>query len=407
MLPAYTDLAPGIVRQRLVVEGYPSEPITAEAVKRYLSQLSNVADMVLLTEPVTHRSDLYGWAGWIHWETSGSHFYAWEKPLLFFSVDIYTCKEFDPVTVIEFTRDFFQATEITAKDFSSLPPAISPTAPAVQYTLSETELHALSERLLSEQPPKTQDALVLYRLEGTDELSNLGRHIERQVFEEKFNNTDDIMKRLYGPYESASDFFVVMDQNLCRPIGALRATKNSPAGLLTLHEAKKYAGISTEDFMKAYGLKSLDTVRDIGTIAIPKEYRSQNEHHVVAMIYRGAHLRGAYEGVTHYVALIDRDLLRTMTMVGFPFDSIMGSKPFEYEGSPDTTLVCGRPEEFFPSVARKAETSDGVLKLICTEFTKRFVHGHDIDRRIMFRHGMWPGGSSPLRETLTIEQARL
>ena len=36
-----------------------------------------------LLEPVTHRSDRYGWAGWIHWETSGAHFYAWEQPRLF------------------------------------------------------------------------------------------------------------------------------------------------------------------------------------------------------------------------------------------------------------------------------------------------------------------------------------
>ena len=36
--------------------------------------------MTLLIDPVTHRSDRYGWAGWVHWETSGAHFYAWEVP---------------------------------------------------------------------------------------------------------------------------------------------------------------------------------------------------------------------------------------------------------------------------------------------------------------------------------------
>ena len=48
-----------------------------------------------LAEPVTHRSERYGWAGWVHWENSGAHFYAWDSPVPFFSVDIYTCKEFD------------------------------------------------------------------------------------------------------------------------------------------------------------------------------------------------------------------------------------------------------------------------------------------------------------------------
>lgn len=73
--------------------------------------------MTELTEPVTHRSDAYGWAGWIHWETSGAHFYAWDQPLLFFSVDIYTCKPFEPDKAVDFTRRTFGASDITAKDF--------------------------------------------------------------------------------------------------------------------------------------------------------------------------------------------------------------------------------------------------------------------------------------------------
>jgi hypothetical protein len=73
--------------------------------------------MVQLLEPVTHRSDLYGWAGWIHWETSGAHFYAWEQPRLFFSVDLYTCKAFDVDTAVSFTRDFLHAAPIVAKSF--------------------------------------------------------------------------------------------------------------------------------------------------------------------------------------------------------------------------------------------------------------------------------------------------
>lgn len=111
------DLAPMIHRQRLVVEGTCPEPITADQIRDYLRRLSDVTDMVTLIEPVTHRSDRYGWAGWIHWETSGAHFYAWEQPLLFFSVDIYTCKQFDPQRVVEFTRDFFRSEVVVAKEF--------------------------------------------------------------------------------------------------------------------------------------------------------------------------------------------------------------------------------------------------------------------------------------------------
>jgi hypothetical protein len=112
-----TDLAPDIYRQRLVVEGHPERAIDAGAIRRYLNELSDVCGMKRLIEPVTHRSEKYGWAGWIHWEASGAHFYAWEHPTLFFSVDIYTCAPFDADAVVAFTRDFFGAVEIAAKSF--------------------------------------------------------------------------------------------------------------------------------------------------------------------------------------------------------------------------------------------------------------------------------------------------
>jgi S-adenosylmethionine decarboxylase len=120
LLPAadeWRDLAPDILRQRLVIEGVPARPVDDDQIRDYLSALSREVDMVQLIEPVTHRSDLYGWAGWIHWETSGAHFYAWEQPRLFFSVDLYTCKAFDVSTAVAFTRDYFTAEPVVAKSF--------------------------------------------------------------------------------------------------------------------------------------------------------------------------------------------------------------------------------------------------------------------------------------------------
>lgn len=110
------DLAPDIFRKRLIIEGYPSFVIEDTHIRNYLSQLSDELKMVSLIEPFTHRSDKFGWAGWIHWETSGAHFYAWEQPHLFFSVDIYTCKAFEPKEALEFTKEFFNAKHIECKE---------------------------------------------------------------------------------------------------------------------------------------------------------------------------------------------------------------------------------------------------------------------------------------------------
>src|SRR5262249_48843415 len=111
------DLAPEILRRRLVVEGTCAMPIDADAIVHYLNGLSDVCRMAVLLPPVTHRSDRYGWAGWVHWEASGAHFYAWEHPRVFFSVDIYACAPFSAEEVTEFTRQFFHATELIAFQF--------------------------------------------------------------------------------------------------------------------------------------------------------------------------------------------------------------------------------------------------------------------------------------------------
>ena len=115
--PPFRDLAPAILRQRLVIEGTCDRRISASAIADYLVQLSHVCAMKVLIEPVTHRSERFGWAGWVHWETSGAHFYAWDEPFVFFSVDVYTCKAFDAQRAVEFTRAYFDADEVVAREF--------------------------------------------------------------------------------------------------------------------------------------------------------------------------------------------------------------------------------------------------------------------------------------------------
>lgn len=110
------DLAPTIYRQRLVVEGYPQKTIDAAQIKKYLSELSEILGMKTVLNPMTHRSDKYGEAGWIHWETSGAHFYAWDNPL-FFSVDIYTCKQFTVEDAVNFTNNFFNCRQVEYREF--------------------------------------------------------------------------------------------------------------------------------------------------------------------------------------------------------------------------------------------------------------------------------------------------
>lgn len=108
------DLAPNIFRQRVIVEGMREKAILPEEIRDYLSQLSAVLKMKIVSDPIVNHSQV-GWAGWIHWETSGAHFYAWDEPCVFFSVDIYTCKPFNVNDAVKFTEEYFQASTIVCK----------------------------------------------------------------------------------------------------------------------------------------------------------------------------------------------------------------------------------------------------------------------------------------------------
>jgi len=110
----WKDLAPDIFRQRLVIEGFSSEKITGDVIEEYLSRLSNEIGMIPMGDPRTSHSPKFGMAGWIHWETSGAHMYSWDENL-FFSVDIYTCKEFSVDKAVKFTKEFFNCREIEFK----------------------------------------------------------------------------------------------------------------------------------------------------------------------------------------------------------------------------------------------------------------------------------------------------
>jgi hypothetical protein len=110
------DLAPMIYRQRAIVEGRREVPLSERDIENYLNSLAEVLDMRPLMTAVTHRSEQFGWAGWIHWETSGAHFYAWDSPYPFFSVDVYTCKAFSLQELVSFTTKFFETTTIEFKD---------------------------------------------------------------------------------------------------------------------------------------------------------------------------------------------------------------------------------------------------------------------------------------------------
>ena len=114
----YIDLAPNIIRKRLVIEGISEEIFTKENMKNYMIQLSEIMNMTIVSEPTFNYDEKYGLSSYMCWKESGMHIYTWKKTNNrpnFFSIDIYTCKDFNVNDIIKFTSNSFPIKELTWK----------------------------------------------------------------------------------------------------------------------------------------------------------------------------------------------------------------------------------------------------------------------------------------------------
>ncbi len=115
------NYAPGIYRQRLVIEGIYTRKITPQALKIFMKSLSRHVKMQIIYGPIImnlaerinpiHK----GYEGVMIWAESGTSVYTWENKK-FFTVDIYTCKKFSAPIAVKFVKKFFKATKITSKN---------------------------------------------------------------------------------------------------------------------------------------------------------------------------------------------------------------------------------------------------------------------------------------------------
>lgn len=112
----WKNLAPDLVRQRIIIEGTTEKIVEPEQIKAYLSELAKVVDMDVLEDPVAYTAHEMGYGGWIHWKSSGAHFYSYPTNPPLFTVDAYTCKPFSPEKAAEFTKEYFGAIEVVWKE---------------------------------------------------------------------------------------------------------------------------------------------------------------------------------------------------------------------------------------------------------------------------------------------------
>ena len=112
----WKNLAPKLVRQRIIIEGTTKKIVEPEQIKSYLLELAKVTKMKVLSGPYAYTAHDKGYGGWIHWKSSGSHFYSYPTTPPLFTVDIYTCKPFSSKEALDFTKKYFKTIEIVYKE---------------------------------------------------------------------------------------------------------------------------------------------------------------------------------------------------------------------------------------------------------------------------------------------------
>jgi len=111
------DLAPDIVRQRILIEGYYTISIDKDVIRDFFAQVTKQLDLRTYEAPVIFapggegRQDNEGYDAFVPLIDSGISLYVWTGPK-FLSIVAFTCKAFDADLAIKAAREFFAMTEI-------------------------------------------------------------------------------------------------------------------------------------------------------------------------------------------------------------------------------------------------------------------------------------------------------
>lgn len=234
--------------------------------------------------------------------------------------------------------------------------AASVEAGAIEYRLLSTEEEtAYVDDLTAARadmrlgPPDTKFST--YFLDGAEPAATLARTTELIVFWKQFDNDPKEMQQAYGPYEDASKFVLVVDNEQKRAAGVVRLIENSPAGFPSLNDVESYRtkkgpnagqlswGRPVRELLDDIGVSEadLDHAQDLGTTAVIEDYRKSS---VILALYRATYLRARQEGVKLWVSIVDDNVLeKVLKPMDFLTHNYSGVGSGEYLGSGTSTPV--------------------------------------------------------------------
>jgi hypothetical protein len=116
------DLAPDIIRQRLLVEGYTTVEVDRDVIRGFFDRLTSALGLRAYGSPTIFspggegREENQGYDAFLPLIDSGISLYVWSGPR-FLSVVIFTCKAFDADTAVATTEDYFAMPQLASTSF--------------------------------------------------------------------------------------------------------------------------------------------------------------------------------------------------------------------------------------------------------------------------------------------------
>jgi len=116
------NIAPNIVRQRLLIEGLYQTEVNEDVIKNYFIEITKALSLRMHGEPIVFspsgvgKSENQGYDAFVPLIDSGISLYVWSSAK-FLSLIIYTCKSFDSDVALRVTKEFFKIKEIESMGF--------------------------------------------------------------------------------------------------------------------------------------------------------------------------------------------------------------------------------------------------------------------------------------------------
>jgi hypothetical protein len=262
------------------------------------------------------------------------------------------------------------------------------------YSLDEITIRARAASGLASHPSEAR--FVALAVKFDDPLADLARTVERQVFEESFELDDATMRTEYGPYEQISLFFLVLDRETGMPAGAARVIDG---GGKTLDDAPQLIGVDLSDIAARHDLYD-GKIWDFATLAVLPSYRGGKSGLAVSsLLYRTFINAGKRAGVRHLVAMLDHRAYGSIMLLGTPFETMAGSEPFPYLGSPQNRALYAPFARVEPAIAEQSTRlanvagghageieERGIKKLVARRIASRVAHqvatGEGLDEHV-------------------------